>query len=325
MARHHLRGILKQQDTTAVVALCEPDGKMYAATAAIFDEAGLAVPPNEPDVTKLIANHPADAAFIVTPHSFHHDQTRDCLEAGLDVLLEKPMVMNGAEALSLMDIRERTGKLLVVAFPASLSPYLRAALAMLGSGELGPVHSISATIWQNWGPFTHNTWRQDPPISGGGFFFDTGAHMLNTVVELAGEPFVEVAAWLDNRGRPVETMGVVIGRLASGALVTLHGSGEMGYSVCESDIRVFCRDAMLRTGMWAEFLEVQREGGKLTPVAVPPSLGVWEQFLAVRDGRLPNPAPPEVGLRMARLYDAIKASAAQGGAMVDCRAPLVAA
>jgi predicted dehydrogenase len=324
MARHHLRGILKQQDTTAVVALCEPDGKMYEATAAIFDEAGLPVPPNEPDVNKLIANHPADAAFIVTPHAFHHDQTRDCLEAGLDVLLEKPMVMNGAEALSLMDIRARTGKLLVVAFPASLSPYLRAALAMLGTGEMGRLQSISATIWQNWGPFTHNTWRQDPPISGGGFFFDTGAHMLNTVVELAGEPFVEVAAWLDNRGRPVETMGVVIGRLASGALVTLHGSGEMGYSVCESDIRVFCEKAMLRTGMWAEFLEVQREGGQLVPVQVPPSLGVWEQFLAVRAGRLPNPAPPEVGLRMARLYDAIQASAAQGGAMVACRPPVTA-
>jgi predicted dehydrogenase len=142
--------------------------------------------------------------------------------------------------------------------------------------------------------------------------------MLNTVVELAGEPFAEVAAWLDHRGRPVETMGVVIGRLESGALVTLHGSGEMGYSVCESDIRVFCEKAMLRTGMWAEFLEVQREGGKLAPVPAPPSLGVWEQFLDVRAGRLPNPSPPAVGLRMARLYDAIKDSAAQDGKSVRC-------
>lgn len=325
MARHHLRGILKQQDTTQVVAVAEPDPAAYTATAQIFTEAGLDAPPNQPDLAHLIADHPADAAFIVTPHNVHHDQTRDCLQAGLDVLLEKPMVMNAAEARSLIDIQARTGRLLVVAFPASLSPYLRAALQMLRSGECGRLQSISATIWQNWGPFTVNTWRQSPEIAGGGFFFDTGAHMLNTVVELAGEPFVEVAAWLDNRGRPVETIGVVIGRLESGALVTLHGSGEMGYSVCESDIRVFCEKAMLRTGMWAEFLEVQREGQRLTPVEVPPSLGVWEQFLAVRAGRLPNPAPPEVGLRMAYLYDAIKASAALGGAIVDCRAPMAAA
>jgi hypothetical protein len=75
--------------------------------------------------------------------------------------------------------------------------------------------------------------------------------------------------------------------------------------------------------MWGEFLELQLAGeSKFTPVELPPSLGVWEQFLAVRDGRLPNPAPPEVGLRMARLYDAIKASGAQHGAVVDPRQPV---
>ena len=53
-------------------------------------------------------------------------------------------------------------------------------------------------------------------------------------------------------------------------------------------------------------------------VPVPASLGVWEQFLAVRRGQMPNPSPPEIGLRMARLWDAIKASAAQNGAPVKC-------
>ena len=51
-------------------------------------------------------------------------------------------------------------------------------------------------------------------------------------------------------------------------------------------------------------------------VKVPPSLGVWEQFLAVRRGEMPNPCPPEVGLRMAKLWDAIRASAAQKGVPV---------
>jgi hypothetical protein len=41
--------------------------------------------------------------------------------------------------------------------------------------------------------------------------------------------------------------------------------------------------------------------------------------LAVREGRIPNPSPPEVGLRMARLYDAIKESAGLNGAPVRCR------
>ncbi len=64
-------------------------------------------------------------------------------------------------------------------------------------------------------------------------------------------------------------------------------------------------------------LELQRAGRKrFSALPVPPSLGVWEQFLAVREGSLPNPCPPEIGLHMARLYDAIQASAAQGGSPV---------
>jgi predicted dehydrogenase len=326
MMRHHVRSsLLKQAATTQITVLCEPSPAAYEAMAKVFTDADLPAPPNEPDLNKLLQNYPLDAVFIATPHADHHDQTKACLEAGLDVLLEKPMVMNAEEAQSLIDVRDRTGRLLVVAFPGSLSPYLRAGVDMLRSGDLGKLLTISATIWQNWGPNTVNTWRQVPEIAGGGFLFDTGAHMLNTVVDLAGEEFVEVAAWLDNYGRPVETLGVIIGRLASGGLVTLHGCGEAIPS-CASDIRVFTTDAILRTGMWGEFLELQRSGqDKLMPVAVPPSLGVWEQFLRVRRGELANPCPPEVGLRMARLYDAIRASAARNGQPVQCGAPLVAA
>jgi predicted dehydrogenase len=322
MARHHLRNMLKQTDTTDIVAICEPSPEMYAKTAILFIEAGLEPPPNQPDLTRLLDEFGTqlDTAFIITPHAFHHKQTIDCMQAGLDVLLEKPMVMNAIEAHSLISHREQTGRLLVVAFPGSLSPQIRTAVGMLRSGDLGSLLSISATVWQNWGPGTMDTWRQKPEISGGGFLFDTGAHMLNSVVDLAGEEFIEVSAWMDNHQRPVETMGIVIGRLASGAMVTLHGCGEAIPS-CASDVRVFCTKAILRTGIWGERLEIQKSGeNELTPVNVPASLGVWDQFLAVRLGKIPNPCPPEVGLRMARLYDAIKASAAQSGMPIKAEA-----
>lgn len=190
------------------------------------------------------------------------------------------------------------------------------AASMLRSGELGPILSISGVIWQNWAAYTDGTWRQQPEFSGGGFLFDTGAHLLNTVTDLAGEDFVEVAAWFDSRQRPVEIVGVIIGRLASGALVTLNACGDTAPS-CSSDIRVFCPNGILRTGAWGRLLEIQRDEQQgWQTVEVPISLGVWEQFLAVRRGELPNPSPPEVGLRLAYLWDAIKASAAQNGALV---------
>ena len=98
---------------------------------------------------------------------------------------------------------------------------------------------------------------------------------------------------------------MVMGRLRSGAWVTMHGCGEAIPS-CASDVRVFCSQAILRTGIWGERLDLQRAGAnQMRPVKVPASTGVWQQFMAVRRGEIANP--------MARLYDAIKASAAQRG------------
>lgn len=321
MARYHISNMLRQPGTTQITALCEPSPEQYAASAQVFRTAGLEPPPNEPNLDRLLAAYGAelDAAFIVTPHACHHDQTVACMEAGLDVLLEKPMVTNAAEACSLIEARDRTGRLLVVAFPGSLSPQIRTASRMLRSGQLGRIWNISATVWQNWGPNTANTWRQEPQLSGGGFLFDTGAHVLNTVADLAGEDFVEVAAWLDNNGRPVDTRAAVMARLMSGVFVTINACGE-SIPTCSSDIRVFTEQGILRTGMWGERLDLQRQGKhQLRPVRVPASMGVWEQFLAVRAGKMPNPCPPEVGLRMSRLWDAIRISAAQNGRPVDAR------
>lgn len=316
MGRHHIRHMLKQADNTQITVVCDPDPKAYAAASEIFKEAGLEPPPNEIDLDVLLEGYTLDAAFIVTPHAYHLAQSVACLEAGLDVLLEKPMALNTQEANQLIQTRDRTGKLLVVAFPGSLSPQIRTAVEMLRSGKLGKLLSMDGVVWQDWGPGTVDTWRQVPEIAGGGFVFDTGAHLLNTIVDLAGEDFNEIAAWMDNNNRPVETSAVVIGRLKSGAMVTLHACGEAIPS-CASEIHVFCSKGILRTGIWGEKLELQSYGEeKFSAVPVPPSLGVWEQFLAVRAGKMRNPCPPEVGLRMNRLYDAIKFSAAEDGRMV---------
>ncbi|MBE0696894.1 MAG: Gfo/Idh/MocA family oxidoreductase, partial [Anaerolineaceae bacterium] len=197
MARNHIRQMLKQRETSEIVVLCEPSEKEYSTSANLFIEVGIEPPPNQPDLSRLFREYALDSAFIITPHAFHFEQTKACLEAGLDVLLEKPMVMNAVEAEKLIQVRDQTGKLLVVAFPGSLSPQIRKAVDLLRSGKMGEILSISGVVWQNWGPGTANTWRQVPEIAGGGFLFDTGAHLLNTVVDLAGVDFSTVSAWFD--------------------------------------------------------------------------------------------------------------------------------
>ena len=318
MAQGHIRSMLAQAETTQITVVCEPSATAYAQTCALFTERGLTPPPNETDLAQLLQRYGSelDAAFIITPHAYHYAQTKACMEAGLDVLLEKPMVITGEEAQGLMTTRDQTGRLLVVAFPGSLSPQIRYAEQLLRSGELGQILTISGLSWENWRTPNIGTWRQVPELAGGGFFFDTGAHMLNTITDLAGENFVDVAAWFDQRETPVEVLGAVIARLQSGALVTMNACGDT-CTRSTSDVRIFCTQGVIFTNIWGHFLSIQRAGqAQPEPIELPASMGVWQQFLAVRSGEMANPCPPEVGLRMARLWDAIRESAAKDGARV---------
>jgi predicted dehydrogenase len=324
MARTHIKTMLQMQETTEIAALCDPSNQQLALALELFKEAALPPPATGPQLEPLLQelDGELEAALIVTPHAYHLKQSVACLESGLDVLLEKPMVMNAREARKLIKTQKQTGRLLVVAFPGSLSAQIRTAVDLLRSGKLGVLQSVNGFAWQNWKGNTTNTWRQMPKLSGGGFLFDTGAHLLNTTCDLVGEDFSEVAAWLDKRGAPVDIIGTVMAKTRSGVYVTMHGCGD-AFPTWASEIVAVGDKGLLRTGIWGERLEVQygsekrSSGFKTRTIQLPPSLGVWEQFLDVRAGKLPNPCPPEVGLRMAKLWDAINQSAAQGGEPVS--------
>ena len=329
LARGRINQILTEFKNTEISVVSEPSFEAYTETQEIFESHNLQVPPNEPDLDRLTDKykHELDAAYIATPHSSHYIQAKKCLEAGLDVLLEKPMVKTLAEAELLMETRDLTKGLLVVAFQGSLSPHIQTASSILRSGKLGSIHNISATVWQNWVTLAEGTWRLDPQESGGGFLFDTGAHVLNTVTDLAGEDFVDVSAFFNNMDQSVEVNAVIIGRLESGSLVTINACGDTA-PTCASDIRVFCKNGALRTGAWGESLEIlkkQPPNWKLTGISrdqtweqveVAESRGVWDEFLKIRKGIAPNSSPPELGLRMIKLWDAITLSASQNGESV---------
>jgi predicted dehydrogenase len=316
MARGHARDILDHGGR--VVAVCEPSEAAYAFAEQLFRDRSLPPPPNEPDWQRFVETYAdqLDAVVIVTPHVLHYAQAKACMEAGLDVILEKPMVMTAAEAEALIETRDRTGRTLMVAFQGTASTRGTEARRLLRSGELGQILNISAVVWQDWATNTAGSWRQQPEMSGGGFMFDTGAHMLNTVTDLAGEDFVDVAAWQADDGYPVDVRTVVMGRLASGALVTMNGCGRAIPSL-DSEVRFFTTKAILRTGIYGELLELQRAGRRrFRRVPAETHGSVWERFVEVRTGASPNPNPAEVGLRMARLWDAIRLSAQNGGAVV---------
>ena len=312
MARHHIKIMLDQTRSTQIQALVEISEESRERVREIYTERKLKCPNFYDSIKTLLKNEPTpQAAFIITPHKYHLENASDCLNAGMDVLLEKPMVMNTSEAKKLIKLRNKTGKTLVVAFPGSLSPAVQKAKAMLKNGVIGRINGVCAYAHQRWKSLSKGTWRQEPDISGGGFLFDTGSHMINTMVDLMGKPISEVTACLDNSGTKVDINGAVIGRFNSGQFFSLSAVGD---SInCLGAIRIFGDKGIIETGMWGKYLNLQKEGkAEYEAVSFPKSTGVWQQFLKVLDGKIENPCPPEVGLRFSQLMDMICLSSESG-------------
>ena len=312
MARHHLRTILKMRRNTSVVGYVEVSENQRQLTMDLHQELQISCPPFYDNIKELVKTQgAADTAFIITPHKFHLENTIDCMKAGMDVLLEKPMVLNENEAKRLIRSRDKEGRLLVVAFPGSLSPAVKKAKAMIASGKLGTIRSISAFAHQQWQIATKGAWRQIPDISGGGFLFDTGSHMINTVVDLGGDDVGEVCAIMDNCGSPVEIRSTISGRFRSGVQFSLAAAGDS--MQCCSSITVIGDKGILETGIWGErLLYRNHKTSEMKAIKTPAYKGVWEQFLKVRAGKMENPCPAEVGLRFARLMDLIRKSNESG-------------
>ena len=163
------------RNSTKVVALVEPSEEMVKQALDVFKEYNLSLPPVFTNLDKFFKSGiRSEASFIITPHHLHFSQSKACLENAMDVLLEKPMVMNEREALDLIEVCNKTGKLLVVAFNGSLSPAIRKVKELIAKNSIGEITQVSALIYQNWKKSQTGKWRQFPEISGGGFLFDTG-------------------------------------------------------------------------------------------------------------------------------------------------------
>ena len=126
MARNHLRRMLDGFQNTDILAVSEPSDEAYSETAKLFRDKGRKAPVNVKNLSDFLEHYASqlDAVMIITPHALHYTQAVACLRAGLDVFMEKPMVMNAAEAKALIKTRDENKRLVVVAFQGSLSHHV---------------------------------------------------------------------------------------------------------------------------------------------------------------------------------------------------------
>jgi len=150
------------------------------------------------DLDAALAAGGADAVYVASPVFLHAPQTLASLRAGKQVLCEKPMAMNYAEARSMVEAARAAGKTLGVAYYRRTFPKVARAKELLRQGAIGQplLAYITCQDWHS-GADLDRAWLLDPALAGGGPLFDIGSHRIDVLNFLFGEP-QRVAGQLSN-------------------------------------------------------------------------------------------------------------------------------
>ncbi|GGS74627.1 oxidoreductase [Streptomyces griseoviridis] len=169
----------------------------------------------------LAHDEDVDVVYVATPHSAHRAAAGLCLEAGRNVLCEKPFTLNAREAAELVALARERGSFLMEAMWMSCNPLVRRLKALVDDGAIGEVRTVQADFGLNGAfPPAH---RLRDPAQGGGALLDLGVYPVSFAQLLLGEPDrVTASAVLSEEGVDLQT-----GALLSwdgGALAALHCS-----------------------------------------------------------------------------------------------------
>jgi predicted dehydrogenase len=149
---------------------------------------------------------PADAAVITAPHPFHTELALACLDAGLNVLVEKPVAVSVDEADEVVAEAEARGLVVAVALQHRLRREVAEAKRLIDAGSIGELHraEVAAYYPKRSVYYTASAWRGTWAGEGGGVVLNQGQHDLDLLVHLAGRPS-RVFARLSTRVQPTET------------------------------------------------------------------------------------------------------------------------
>lgn len=187
------------------------------STAAVAVAAKEGVPLFK-SLDELIENARPDGVILATPNQFHVSHAITCMEAGLPVLLEKPVATTLAEGERLVQAVEDRKATVLVGHHRAHSPIMARAREIIDSGRLGRLVAVmgSAVFFKPDHYFNDNPWRKEV---GAGPILLNMIHEVHNLRMLCGE-IVSVQAMSSNaiRGFPVEDTVAICLRFASGAL-----------------------------------------------------------------------------------------------------------
>lgn len=209
---------VKSKAMAAVLSL--PEARVYGSYAEM-----MATEQQLPESERM------DFVSIVTPNHVHFEPAKLAMEAGFDVVIDKPVTFSLEEAKQLKEIAETTGRILALTHTYTGYPMVKQAREMIASGQLGTIRKVYAEYLQGWlynkledSDQKQASWRTDPARSGkAGCMGDIGTHAFNLAEYVTGLQVTRLCANLNTvvPGRMLDDDGAVILGFDNGATGTL--------------------------------------------------------------------------------------------------------
>lgn len=328
---HHIPGVLSHPDA-ALAAVCDPHEGRLAAAAGAY-----AISRTYGDYREMLREETPDAAIIVTPHATHYPIARDCLEAGLHVLVEKPLTLYAREARELVELAAARKRVIGLGYAHNFVQGVRHAREVIGTGALGEIQYIEASFCSDMtqilggrvsadkpahphfsvNPPSEN--YNDPALLGGGHGHLQLTHIAGLLFYVSGLRIQSVQARMAEFGRAVDMAGAATLSFDNGALGVLGGSGATP-GISRVALSVLCASGMFWCDSMAGRAVLSFGDGRKEDLSMqstyPVRYATTHNFIDAILGRRPSEAPGEVGWRSVELLDAVYRSAREGGRTV---------
>ena len=194
----------------------------------------------------LPAEKRIDFVSVTTPNHMHFPVAKGAVEAGFNVVCDKPLTLTLAEAEALAGVVKTSGVVFAVSHNYTGYPLVRQAREMILAGEFGEIQAIRAEYIQGWlrtrleaEGQKQAAWRTDPTKSGAaGAFGDIATHAYNLGRYITGLLPEKISANLKSfePGRALDDYGHAVIRYENGALGTVTAS-QISHGR-ENDLRI---------------------------------------------------------------------------------------
>ncbi len=183
VGRAHMRGY-QSNAASKLVAVCDVDP---ARVQVVGDEFSVPEAGRYTDYHKMLADAQLDLVSIALPNYLHAEVTLAALQAGVNVICEKPMAPTVALAEAMIAAAQKADRKLVMCYNYRFRPDVQWMQRVISSGQLGDIHHVNAT-WRRETGIPGSGWFGRKEMSGGGALIDLGVHVLDLTLWFLGFP-----------------------------------------------------------------------------------------------------------------------------------------